>query len=101
MTDLSEKSKLQPASLPDTKPLPSVPALSARGIKSVLSGVLQGLANGTVSPERAQAVSKVAAQMNSIMRTELDAAKLHFEITGKKNDHAMTAIGHTPDDDSK
>lgn len=77
--------------------VPNVPAMSARGIKSVLSGALKGLMDGTVDVETAKAIAQVAAQANLIMRTELDAAKLHFEITGKTNEFALTAIGHTVD----
>lgn len=76
-----------------------MPALSARGIRSVLSSALKGLMDGTCTVEKADAAAKVAAQMNQIMRTKLDAAKLHFDITGKKNELALTAIGHATEDE--
>lgn len=79
-----------------------VPALSSRGMKSSLSTVLKMLIEKRIDPETANAAAKVAAQMNNIMRTELDAAKLHFEITGQKdNSHALLAIGHEPPDETE
>lgn len=86
---------------PPAKMVPNVPAISARGMRSALSGALKGLMDGTVTVETAQAVAKVAAQMNEIMRTELEAAKLHFAITGKKNELALVAIGHAAEDDAE
>jgi predicted oxidoreductase len=67
-------------------------------VKSALSGTLRGLIDKTVDANTANAVAKVAAQLNNIMRTELDAAKLHYEITGKKHEYALTAIGYVAEE---
>jgi len=70
-------------------------------MKSVLSQILRGLCDGSVDVQQAQAASKVAAQLNAIMRTELDAARLHFEMHAKPNGYALTAIGYAGSEDDQ
>lgn len=83
------------SAMPDvTKPLASMPAMTPSGLKSALASAIRGVMEGTCDPQRAVALGKLAAQANAIMRTELDAVRLHHEITGEKTEHAMKVIGH-------
>lgn len=67
---------------PKTKDAPkqAVRPLTVRGMNALLDKIIQDTADGTCPVENANAIAKLAAQKNQLLRTALDAMRLQHDL---------------------
>lgn len=59
-------------------------AMSVRTLNELLAKAIQETASGKCSVESAKAIASLAAQMNNLLRTDLDAMRLQHDIGGSE-----------------